>query len=53
MAPTSNIHPVSGVYLGTTQAKIKKSGTEDFVIISFVEGSRTAATATTNAFCAA
>lgn len=53
MAQTSNIHPVSGVYLGTTQAKIKKSGVEDFVVISFVEGSRTAATFTTNAFCAA
>lgn len=53
MAQLSNIHPVSGVYLGTTQAKIKKSGVEDFVVISFVEGSRTAATFTTNAFCAA
>lgn len=53
MAQVSNIHPVSGVYLGTTQAKIKKSGLEDFVVISFVEGSRTAATFTTNAFCAA
>lgn len=47
------IHPVAGVYLGATQAKIKKSDKTDFVVVSFVEGSRTAATFTQNAFCAA
>lgn len=53
MSGNQTIHPVSGVYIGTTQAKIKKSGAEDFVVFSFVEGSRTAASFTLNAFCAA
>lgn len=53
MSEQTIIHPVSGVYLGTTKAKIKKSGAEDFVVFSFVEGSQTAATFTLNAFCAA
>ncbi len=48
-----NLHPVAGVYLGTTAAKIKKSGTEDFVVLQFVEEAITVATFTQNAFCAA
>ena len=47
------LHPVSGVYLGTTAAKIKKNGKPDLVVLEFAAGSRTAATFTTNAFCAA
>ncbi|CAN8141777.1 Glutamate N-acetyltransferase / Amino-acid acetyltransferase [uncultured Thiomicrorhabdus sp.] len=49
----SELHPISGIYLGTTAAKIKKNGNPDLVIIELTEGSRTAATFTQNAFCAA
>ncbi|MBO1928051.1 bifunctional glutamate N-acetyltransferase/amino-acid acetyltransferase ArgJ [Thiomicrorhabdus sp. 6S2-11] len=49
----TELHPVSGIYLGTTAAKIKKNGKPDLVVIELAEGSRTAATFTTNAFCAA
>ncbi len=48
-----SMHPVAGVYLGTTAAKIKKSGAEDLLVVVFHPGSRTAATFTQNAFCAA
>lgn len=47
------LHPISGIYLGTTAAKIKKNGKPDLVVIELAEGSRTAATFTLNAFCAA
>ncbi|WP_029935959.1 bifunctional glutamate N-acetyltransferase/amino-acid acetyltransferase ArgJ [Thiomicrospira pelophila] len=47
------IHPVAGVYLGATAAKIKKNGKTDLVIIELVGGTKTAATFTTNAACAA
>lgn len=50
---TESMHPVAGVYLGTTAAKIKKSGAEDLLVMTFHPGSRTAATFTQNAFCAA
>lgn len=46
-------HPVSGVYLGTTAAQIKKNGKADLVILKFCVNSLTAATFTQNAFCAA
>ncbi|MBO1923642.1 bifunctional glutamate N-acetyltransferase/amino-acid acetyltransferase ArgJ [Thiomicrorhabdus sp. 6S3-12] len=48
-----NIHPVAGVYLGTTAAKIKKNGKSDLVVIELAAGTLTAATFTQNAFCAA
>ncbi len=48
-----NLHPVAGVYLGTTAAKIKKNGNPDLVVIELKAGAKTAATFTTNAFCAA
>lgn len=47
------IHPVAGVYLGTTAVGIKKNGQPDLVVIQFAEGARTAAVFTQNAFCAA
>ncbi len=47
------MHPISGVYLGTCAAKIKKNGNPDLVIMELAEGSVTAATFTQNAFCAA
>lgn len=47
------IHPVAGVYLGATAAKIKKNGNTDLVVIELAEGSVTSATFTTNACCAA
>jgi glutamate N-acetyltransferase/amino-acid N-acetyltransferase len=47
------IHPVAGAYLGATQAKIKKNGKTDLVVIEFVDGTLSAATFTTNACCAA
>lgn len=46
-------HPISGVYLGSCAAKIKKNGSTDLVILELSEGSITAATFTQNAFCAA
>lgn len=47
------LHPVAGIYLGTTAAKIKKNGKPDLVVIELQEGAKTAATFTTNQFCAA
>lgn len=47
------LHPVSGVYLGSCAAHIKKNGKTDLVVIELAEGVRTAATFTLNAFCAA
>ncbi|WP_373019072.1 bifunctional glutamate N-acetyltransferase/amino-acid acetyltransferase ArgJ [Thiomicrorhabdus sp.] len=47
------IHPVAGFYLGATQAKIKKNGKTDLVVIELAPESVTAATFTLNAFCAA
>lgn len=49
----TKIHPIAGAYLGSTAAKIKKNGNPDLAIIELKEGTRTAATFTTNAFCAA
>lgn len=49
----SDLHPIQGVYLGTTSAKIKKNGRPDLVVMQLAEGALTAATFTTNAFCAA
>ncbi len=53
MASVINNHPVSGAYLGTTAANLKKNGKPDLVVIEFCEGSITAASFTQNAFCAA
>ena len=50
---TVEMHPISGVYLGTCAANIKKNGRPDLVIIELAQGSLTAATFTQNAFCAA
>ncbi len=47
------IHPVAGFYLGATQAKIKKNGKTDLVVIELAQEAVTAATFTLNAFCAA
>ncbi|MDG6778479.1 bifunctional glutamate N-acetyltransferase/amino-acid acetyltransferase ArgJ [Thiomicrorhabdus sp. zzn3] len=49
----SSIHPVSGFYLGATQAKIKKNGKTDLVVIELAPEAITAAVFTQNAFCAA
>jgi len=48
-----DLHPVAGIYLGACEANIKKPGKTDLVIVELAEGSRTAATFTKNAFCAA
>ncbi len=50
---TVEMHPVSGVYLGTCAANIKKNGQTDLVIMELAEGSVTVASFTQNAFCAA
>ncbi len=50
---TVEMHPVSGVYLGTCAANIKKNGQVDLVIMELAEGSVTVASFTQNAFCAA
>jgi len=50
---TLELHPIAGVYLGSCEAKIKKNGKTDLVILELVEGALTAATFTLNAFCAA
>lgn len=47
------IHAVAGVELATTAAGIRKSGTDDMVLISLCEGTTTAGVFTSNAFCAA
>lgn len=47
------IHPVPGVWLGTTAAGIKKNGQPDLVVMQLGEQTRTAAVFTQNAFCAA
>lgn len=47
------LHPVAGIHLGSSAAKIKKNGNTDLVIIELVEGALTAASFTLNAFCAA
>lgn len=51
----NELHPVAGIYLGACAADIKnnQSGKTDLVILELAEGSRTAATFTQNAFCAA
>ena len=49
----TELHPIAGIYLGACAAKIKKNGNTDLVILELAEGSRTAATFTLNAFCAA
>ncbi|MCF6298459.1 MAG: bifunctional glutamate N-acetyltransferase/amino-acid acetyltransferase ArgJ [Thiomicrorhabdus sp.] len=53
MSETMIMHPVSGFYLGTCAAKIKKNSNPDLVIMELTQGSVTAATFTQNAFCAA
>lgn len=53
MKDKNTLHPVTGVYLGTTAAKIKKNGKDDFLVIHFCEQAITAASFTQNAFCAA
>jgi len=50
---TLELHPIAGVYLGACEAKIKKNGKTDLVILELAEGAITAATFTLNAFCAA
>jgi glutamate N-acetyltransferase/amino-acid N-acetyltransferase len=46
-------HPIAGVYLGATACGLKKSGALDLAVLQLVEGARTAAVFTRNAFCAA
>jgi len=53
MSQANPIHPVAGFYLGATQAKIKKNGKTDLVVIELCPEALTAATFTQNAFCAA
>ncbi len=48
-----DIHPVSGIWLGSTAAGIKKHGQPDLVVMQLSERTRTAAVFTRNAFCAA
>lgn len=45
--------PVNGVEISCAQAGIKKAGRDDVVLFTLCEGAQTAATFTTNAFCAA
>lgn len=49
----TNMHPISGVYLGSTSAKIKKNGDLDLVILELCKESITVASFTQNSFCAA
>lgn len=53
MTQPSAMHPIAGFYLGSTQAKIKKNGKTDLVVVEMVPEAVTAATFTLNAFCAA
>ncbi|MFL0806175.1 MAG: bifunctional glutamate N-acetyltransferase/amino-acid acetyltransferase ArgJ [Oceanobacter sp.] len=45
--------PVDGVRLGIAQAQVRYPNRDDMVLIELVEGTRTAAVFTQNAFCAA
>ena len=47
------LHPISGLRLGTTCAGIKKPDHRDLVLMEMCEGSQVAAVFTRNAFCAA
>ncbi len=49
----SEMHPVAGFAIGTTEAGIKVDGRRDLVVMECAEGSTVAATFTKNAFCAA
>jgi len=53
MKQINKLYSVTGVKLGTTAAKIKKSGTDDFLVLKFNKEAITVATFTQNAFCAA
>jgi glutamate N-acetyltransferase/amino-acid N-acetyltransferase len=48
-----DLHPVSGVRLGTTMAGVRKAGRRDLTVIALAEGSQVAAVFTQNRFCAA
>ncbi len=47
------LHPVSGIRLGTARAGIRKPDRRDLVVIECVPGTRAAAVFTKNRFCAA
>jgi len=53
MDTNTELFPIAGVCLGATAAKIKKTGTDDFLVISFNEQAISVASFTQNAFCAA
>lgn len=52
-APLPEFHPIPGVRLGTADAAIKKSGSDDLTLIELAEGSAAGAVFTRNAFRAA
>jgi glutamate N-acetyltransferase/amino-acid N-acetyltransferase len=47
------LHPVAGVYVGTTAAGIRKPGRKDLVVFELAEGAQVAGVFTRNLFCAA
>ncbi|MHB8255790.1 MAG: bifunctional glutamate N-acetyltransferase/amino-acid acetyltransferase ArgJ [Acidiferrobacterales bacterium] len=53
LPPLTELHPVSGIRLGTAMAGIRKRDRRDLVVIECATGTRAAAVFTQNRFCAA
>jgi glutamate N-acetyltransferase/amino-acid N-acetyltransferase len=53
LPPLPELHPVSGIRLGTTAASIRKPDRRDLVVIECAPGTQAAAVFTQNRFCAA
>ncbi|NYT22061.1 bifunctional glutamate N-acetyltransferase/amino-acid acetyltransferase ArgJ [Alcaligenaceae bacterium] len=51
--PESDIHPVAGIDIGTTQGGIRKAGRKDVTVFRLAEGTSVAGVFTTNRFRAA
>ncbi|TAL07400.1 MAG: bifunctional ornithine acetyltransferase/N-acetylglutamate synthase, partial [Porticoccaceae bacterium] len=47
------LHPITGLRLGTTSAGVKKPGRRDLVVIELAASATSAGLFTRNAFCAA
>jgi len=53
LPPLPVLHPVSGIRLGTTAARLRKIGRRDLVVMECAAGTTAAAVFTQNRFCAA
>lgn len=53
LKPPARLQPIAGVRLGSTAAGIRKSGTNDLLLLEIAAGATAAAVFTRNQFCAA